>query len=203
MRRIKCFLMEPTDECRRFLRRYVFSNKLKCPLHDGYHNAMVSIENEELVPYGTGTSRTTVPKSGLDAPMDDTRWPLYCGCGYAFTKHDEFQLFYQALWKRVDTGELHALEEAPVGAMINADWSWHKGLDGKSIDVKTPGGWWSIDARCSNCTLPNDNVHKCWVRHGEPPDLTVDKNGVTCAAGAGSIQQKTYHGFLRGGYLED
>ena len=67
--------------------------------------------------------------------------------------------------------------------------------------VETPGGIWDIDDRCSNCTLPNDTLHRCWVRHGEPPNITVDKKGLTCAAGAGSIAQKTWHGFLRNGYL--
>jgi hypothetical protein len=60
-----------------------------------------------------------------------------------------------------------------------------------------------IDSRASNCTLPNDREHKCWIRHGTPPDLTVDKNGKTCAAGAGSIQLGNYHGFLRNGHLEE
>ena len=53
----------------------------------------------------------------------------------------------------------------------------------------------------SNCTRPEDTVHKCWVRHGQVPDITVDKLGDTCHAGGGSIGQKTYHGFLRGGVL--
>lgn len=43
--------------------------------------------------------------------------------------------------------------------------------------------------------------HKCWVRHGEPPDLHVDKAGVTCNAGAGSILSGDYHGFLHNGFL--
>jgi len=59
-----------------------------------------------------------------------------------------------------------------------------------------------IDSRASNCTLPDDNVHKCWVRHGEAPNFTVDKNGATCAAGAGSIQTSNWHGFLRNGVFE-
>jgi len=46
-------------------------------------------------------------------------------------------------------------------------------------------------------------VHRCWVRHGRPEDgtLHVDKNGVTCAAGAGSIVAGNFHGFLHGGFL--
>lgn len=68
--------------------------------------------------------------------------------------------------------------------------------------VVTPDGhWWDIDSRAGNCTKPEDKYHHCWVRHGKPPDITVDKNGITCDAGAGSIQTPKWHGFLRGGYL--
>jgi hypothetical protein len=45
----------------------------------------------------------------------------------------------------------------------------------------------------------NPRPHKCWVRHGEPPNHTVDKRGNTCGAGAGSILSGSYHGFLRDG----
>jgi hypothetical protein len=41
--------------------------------------------------------------------------------------------------------------------------------------------------------------HKCWIRHGKAPLITVDKNGVTCGAGTGSIAAGDYHGFLRNG----
>ena len=51
--------------------------------------------------------------------------------------------------------------------------------------------------------MKTDNVHKCWVRHGRPEDgtLHVDKNGKTCAAGAGSILTSKWHGFLHNGHL--
>lgn len=92
---------------------------------------------------------------------------------------------------------------------------------------------WMVDSRAKNCTSPclhcgvqykdhqsncgNQNPydpqqqhyedshpeHKCWVRHGTPPDLHVDKNGVTCEAGAGSIAVPGYHGFLHHGKLTD
>ena len=74
--------------------------------------------------------------------------------------------------------------------------------DGPCLCVMTPGGIWRVDSRASNCTLPYDYDHRCWVRHGEPPNVTVDKSGgPTCAAGAGSIQCGTYHGFLVAGEL--
>lgn len=45
---------------------------------------------------------------------------------------------------------------------------------------------------------PRFTDHKCWVRHGNPRagDIHVDKNGATCAAGAGSILTPDWHGFL-------
>lgn len=103
--------------------------------------------------------------------------------------------------------EVYFLKDAPVGAMWDATWyhgvDYLTGPDGHSYMVRTPGGDWCIDSKASNCTRKDDNVHKCWVRHGEAPNLTVDKNGNTCSAGAGSIQCGNYHGFLRNGYLEE
>lgn len=52
--------------------------------------------------------------------------------------------------------------------------------------------------------MPNDDVHRCWVRHGTVGDpLQVDKNGNTCAAGAGSIQNAGWHGYLKNGILHE
>lgn len=73
--------------------------------------------------------------------------------------------------------------------------------EGPQLTVMTPGGRWVIDSRASNCGSPYDYNHRCWVRHGEPPMITVDKNGATCSAGAGSIQCGSYHGFLQNGEL--
>jgi len=61
-----------------------------------------------------------------------------------------------------------------------------------------------IDGPANNCTRkddPGQKHHHCWVRHGVPPSITVDKNGPTCEAGAGSILTKNWHGFLRNGML--
>jgi hypothetical protein len=111
--------------------------------------------------------------------------------------------------KRVDTSEEMIWSNAPIGAIQRAeyleDYKEYCGLDGKSYIVKTPGGDWMIDGRASNCTMKEDNIHKCWCRHGEAPNFTVDKVGNTCAAGAGSIMmgEGKYHGFLRNGELTD
>jgi hypothetical protein len=115
--------------------------------------------------------------------------------------------------RRQDTGEIIALCNAPIGAMWFADWMLAgiknepnhqvmRGPDGHCLVVRLPTNHdWIVDGRCSNCTLPDDDRHKCWVRHGIPPDVTVDKNGRTCSAGAGSISIPGWHGFLRNGYL--
>ena len=113
-------------------------------------------------------------------------------------------------WVRNDTGETkehnHQFE---VGAIWFQYWLW-KGAtwDNETephLTVRCPNGDstrdWDIDSRCSNCSPPNDRLHRCWVRHGVPPLVTVDKNGVTCAAGAGSILLPKWHGFLRNGEL--
>lgn len=68
---------------------------------------------------------------------------------------------------------------------------------------------WVIDSRASNCDMKNNRLHRCWVRHGEVPNITVNKEprSHTCNAGGGSIlthgpgNKESYHGFLRNGYL--
>jgi hypothetical protein len=114
-------------------------------------------------------------------------------------------------YRRPDTGEIKtAIRDFGPGAMWDA-W-WYGGVtggpflsplpDGRNLCVTLPNGNdWCIDHRASNCTMPDDTEHHCWVRHGEPPDVTVDKNGLTCAAGAGSILSGSYHGFLQNGEL--
>jgi hypothetical protein len=112
------------------------------------------------------------------------------------------------LFRRMDTGELMTLRDAPVGAMWDVSWYkdtyYHKpNYDGIHLAIRTPGGTWDIESRANNCTMPDDDTHRCWIRHGTVPDITVDKDGLTCGAGAGSILSGGYHGFLRQGVLVD
>ena len=79
------------------------------------------------------------------------------------------------------------------------------GDDHRSLVIKCPDGHdWMIDLRARNCTMKDESTHHCWVRHGRPEDgtLHVDKNGLTCDAGAGSIDTGTWHGFLHNGELK-
>jgi hypothetical protein len=115
-------------------------------------------------------------------------------------------------WMRRSTGEVRTLKDWEPGAIWRADWlegvsgGWlfdgKGGTDGRVYVCRLPGNHdWVIDSRASNCTMPTDDGHRCWVRHGTAPLLTVDKIGRTCAAGAGSIQTEKWHGFLRLGQL--
>jgi hypothetical protein len=211
---LRCFLLEPAMQARVGLRRFQLSNEpgRECPREGGrwkYHGALVYLADAPLVPLAEAPRPdhwTTTPEGSplvpdFDwPPHDDPRWPTHCECGYAFTDRDEHQQSWDPLYCRSDTGELTTLREAPPGAMWDAWWYPWKGPDGRSLVVKCPNGHeWCIDSRATNCTLPDDTEHRCWVRHGEPPAITVDKQGLTCAAGAGSILAGDYHGHLRDG----
>lgn len=191
----KCFWLEPVPgRDRAWYRRFMFSRPgLPCA-----HKAMVLIAAD---------AQARASSTPTDAERADPRWPTTCeACGAPIPAEAEWQVFASSLYRRADTGELLTLREAPPGAMWDATWfhdqpNWC-GPDGRCIVVVTPDGHqWMIDSRASNCDKPHDTKHKCWVRHGEPPVLTVDKAGHTCGAGAGSIQTPKWHGFLRNGVL--
>jgi len=209
--RVRCFWIEPTDQVELSLRRYARGDE-KCPTSGyGYHNAEAVLERlsiAELAGRGWPMSEGRAVHGVDTIPKKDPRWPAKCACGYVFAEPDAWQCNPSTLYRRADTGELMLLAKAPPGAIWRAPWfedhpAW-RGPDGRTLVCRCPDGHdWIIDSHASNCTLPDDHAHKCWVRHGEPPDLTVDKNGATCAAGGGSIQTSKWHGFLRNGWLEE
>lgn len=193
---VRVFMITPTDLDLRSLRRY---SSESCPAL-GYHNAMVTMGE---VPHTNEGIGDLGPRH---AWLLSDAWPIACACGYRFRDTDPWQDFREQLYRRSDNGELVTLRSPPPGACWDAEWlhdrQSHCGPDGRSLHVVCPDGRiWNIDGRARNCTMKDDQVHKCWVRHGSPEagDLTVDKRGVTCAAGAGSIDTGTYHGFLRNG----
>lgn len=217
---VACFWLEPTDLTQAGLRRYRSSNaeqEDRCPRDGGkwsYHGATAILAQVPIVwsdVQPTGHShwfRESDNRYGVAdfayPGRDDPRWPARCECGYEFTQDDPWQEWEDRLYRRVGSGDLVTLRDAPDGAMWDASWHWRKGPDGRCLAVRCPGGSeWIIDSRASNCTMPGDDEHRCWIRHGEPPGLTVDKNGPTCAAGGGSIQAGNYHGFLRDGVFTD
>lgn len=201
---VRCFFLEPTGFQNRYLRRYADGEKGgRCPKMDGvysYHTVMKFLGRGPVVKDERGVIQ--LPDWGL--PKSDPAWPMVCICGHPFEDADNWQPFGRELYRRQDTGAEMTLEDAPPGAMWHADWRLpsNAGPDGHVLMVKCPGGHeWCIDARASNCTLPLDNAHRCWVRHGSVPEITVDKHGLTCHAGAGSIQTQNWHGFLTRGVL--
>jgi len=128
---------------------------------------------------------------------------------------EQAELRSSAMWKdggieysskipiyRSPAGSLFTINDAPPGAMWDADWQrcfGRTGPDGIDLMVKCPDGHtWNVDGRASNCTRPDDNAHRCWCRHGDVRrgEIHVDKIGDTCAAGAGSILTPQWHGFL-------
>lgn len=152
--------------------------------------------------------------------------PEKCRCGHVFTQDAHRCASWHPVW--TDGQRMVTTREMPPGAVYDADWmhGWAEncGPDGRSICAILPNGaYWCIDSRATNCDSPckhcqkpfhqhiraggiptcpgyeDAKPHKCWIRHGEPPNLTVDKNGVTCGAGAGSIAVTGWHGFLSGG----
>ncbi len=195
------FFIHPTNQSRVSLRRYARSPE-PCP-GKGYHNAHAFLGVID---------DTEIEKGEIENahPHDHPLWPVKCDhCEHMFDTEDQFQIFTEHLYRREGSDEDLSLRKLPIGACYNASWMAdypaYRGPDGRSLTVETPGGTWHIDSRASNCTLPNDNEHKCWVRHGRPEDgtLHVDKNGLTCSAGAGSIMCGSYHGFLHHGQLTD
>lgn len=215
MEPIQCFVIEPTNVNRISLRRYVGSdNKEKvCPLPHGYHDAQVFFKD---IPDGVEMSNIVPTEERIDST--DRVWPKSCECGYEFQEEDHWQYFNESLYVRKDTNEIVTLRSVPVGAMWFAPW-----LDQMYVPqlehvlvVKLPNNHdWVVDSEASNCTMPKKALeggafqlpyqqdHHCWVLHGVPPMVTVDKNGNTCQAGGGSIAIPGWHGYLQNGVLHE
>lgn len=206
---VRCFYLEPLRRARLSLRRFTFGNEKDCPSSKGGHDARVAfIEVDETLELNPDTGRKIYRHAGphtREEVPNTFAWPAQCeGCSYIFVEDDEWQIFSETLYRRADTGETMTWNEAGPGAMRHCEWyeglAWACGPDGLALSVKCPNGReWHIDGTASNCTKPDDKVHKCWCRSGIPPNITVDKNCNSCAAGAGSIQAGDYHGFLRAG----
>lgn len=203
---VKCFVIFKTAFTFRYLRRYARTDE-KCEASGyGYHNA------ENFLDKGLIGEASTTAKVDLD--KTDPRWPTHCACGYKFKPEDNWQLNVEQEWVNANgMVSTFRLRDAPAGAMWHEDYrilegsNENRGPDGHCLVVRLPNGEdWYVDSRAGNCGSPDDDVHKCWIRHGEPPNITVDKNGVTCTAGAGSINSRegkpnAWHGFLRNGEL--
>lgn len=176
---------------RLYLRRYTYSSN-PCTKDTYGHDAKVHLKDVFHDDEMRGRRFHEVEE------FDDSEFPSVCvHCGESFVGTN------QVLQKRMyDT----ASGDLEPGAMFWNDWLpenyyWDNHI-GAHLTVVLPNGReWNIDARASNCTIPDDRLHRCWVRHGLAPEITVDKSGHTCSAGGGSILIEDYHGFLRNGHL--
>lgn len=218
---VQTFWMEKTALVRVSLRRFTFHATPEspnqdlaenCPKSGHGHDASRVIEAaEEMTPASKWIR--LLPDNCYEvipAERDDPRWPVVCdACGAPFPEFAQWQTNAYPLYRGAPDGQLYTTRDMPPGAMYDADWlhgkwRWWMGDDGISLVVVLPNRHeWMPDSRASNCTMPDDDAHRCWVRHGDPrlAKLTVDKGGVTCAAGAGSILAGDYHGFLQNGVL--
>jgi hypothetical protein len=203
------FWIEPTDDTAVGLRTYTGADRSGWTCEDGWHDSSVTY---------TGRAPAIVDEQGIEhqqpPPEGEQDWPTTCArCGIDIPDPIH-QHWSQRIWRRTDTGEERfnhsnpdvATADIPIaepGACWNAHWM-PSAVDGVYLMVRCPDGHdWAVDSRASNCGLPDDDEHRCWVRHGDPREcrVTVDKNGLTCPSGAGSIQTPNWHGFLRDGLL--
>ena len=202
---IKCFNVIPNHRQFVYLRRFTYSDENNKCINNGNfgHDAMIKIEDRDIV----YTKKGYIDSINYKEFGRLNEYPKLCNCGYEFKENDIWQIHTQQQYIREDklNDEIYSIRNLPIGAIYEAYWLnnviGYFGLDGKSLHVITAGGEWNIDSQASNCTKPNDNIHKCWCRHGISPNLTVNKIGNTCNAGGGSIIIGNYHGFLINGEL--
>lgn len=181
-----------------------------CP-KGGVHNAMKHLaDSPDPTDYNFAGTLEDYP--------DQAAWPTHCeDCGaqvpegsFLNRSHEHNQPIYQVFTRRLYKT---ASGQPEPGDVFWATWyhgehrrgycPWDNCDDprGHLMVVLPTGHHWDVDGRAGNCTMKDDRAHRCWVRHGEPPNLHVDKNGHTCSAGAGSIGSPGYHGFLHHGHL--
>lgn len=227
---MKCFLLNPTDRVAEFLRRYAGSSQ--CSVF-GYHSVSVYIGDREARPDDACGDKVdhsdprwpTHCDCGYEFKENDT-WQYRVDALYQ--RSDTLELttlnkapvgaMWFAPWMS-DIPEMTGPDGNTLMVRLPGKHDWI--VDGRASNCDSP---------CSKCGKPyNAHVvnglcapipkgenydqekhyyhdarpHKCWVRHGEAPNIHVDKNGVTCGAGAGSIAVPSYHGFLHNGHLTD
>lgn len=186
---VKTFWLEPTGRYRAYLRVY-------CPCGGETQRVVGEFEGNPVESPAPEWDSIIWP-----ANCDQCHQPLHFDLDGDDPRHCTQVVGRPPLYT-TPTGQVVALNEAEPGAMWDATWRGPKGSDGRCLTVRLPDGHdWCIDSRASNCTMPDDTEHRCWVRHGEPPEITVNKDGLTCGAGGGSIQTANWHGFLTAGEL--
>lgn len=189
--RIQCFWLEPTAFAISGLRRYEKRESYEeaswtCPSNRmKFHDTSVDLGQIDY-PLGefNGYGRD-------DIPHEDPRWPKVCHvCGTPFKDTDHWQHNVTRLFSGAPDGKLYTLRNCPPGAMYDANWGpMDLGPDGIRLAVALPpeGGddYWLVDG-------PSKGGGR-WTRTGTVPNITASP----------SILTPRYHGFLRGGYLEE
>lgn len=145
--------------------------------------------------------------------------PIPCDCGTVGCTRlppgaPVYQVFHRRLYQPITGADRLIRDEFCPGDMYWGDWyscaeggtcpyCWTN-CTGKHLMIELPNGrTWDVGSRASNCTLPEETTHRCWIIEGDPERdrITISKNGHTCNAGGGSIQAGDYHGVLQGGIL--
>lgn len=148
----------------------------------------------------------TTPLGAWQPDIDFSWAPTPCiACGAVYDG-SETRRFAGRPWKwSTEDGKLHPGDMYWQPHYYDQEDCWPArwtNCPGVHLSVVLPNGdKWDIDSRATNCTLPDETTHRCWIREGEPPKVTAGKAGHTCSAGAGSIRSGDYHGFLRDGVL--
>ncbi len=169
-----------------------------CPNSEkGYHSAMVPVAVSPKINDGQ--------VGGLPGKYPAHMWPKTCDrCGEAVPENATRQVYRERYFDcpggRPQPGDLYVVELHKPDFPCPSGW---ENCDGKHLIAVLPNGFlWDIDGRGDNCPKPEEGTHRCWVRHGDPPNITVDKNGDTCDAGCGSVLAGDWHGFLTNGIFE-
>lgn len=163
--------------------------------HKSFHNAQIPLtETDKIGDWELGGQVEDYP---------DDRWPTKCDhCDELVPEGAKRQVFrkrrYNTKSGLPEPGDLYYIDW--YGKKDGGGCVFHSNCNGSHLFAILPNGQeWDIDGRASNCTMPKDRVHRCWVQKGKPPNVTVSKDGNTCKAGGGSIASGDYHGFLRNG----
>lgn len=170
---------------------------------NGIHNAYLPIDDRlgdaAQADFGDESDYTVWPTAcaycAAEVPTEAPARPSVGESGTHWTRQVFVERLFDTPSGKPEPGDLYWLR----GHEDRSCWHWDN-CDGMHLHGIVPNGdRWDIDSRASNCTLKDDRLHRCWVRHGRPEDgnVHVDKNGLTCNAGGGSIDTGGWHGHLK------
>jgi hypothetical protein len=201
---------------RAWLRVYTYGPGLECPVNKTYGC-------DASVVLGDVMTKDDRFFGGSPSDHSDHLWPKTCGAckgplpGGATRQILRKPLFNTAsgapergdlFWRSGEHWESEFTAYGQVGQArpckpTRCHHRWTN-CDGNHLYAILPDGTeWCVYGRASNCTLQDDQEHRCWVTTGELPNITACKNGYTCSAGAGSIASTSgWHGFLVNGVFQ-